>query len=533
MKAFSSGPTRALRALFPLALVAASACTDAFPHTGNGERIVVSLESGELGTVDQRLPISLTAPRTFHLTIQAQQKNGATDTTFDRYVRIHVEPGNVAEVRAAAVAGRNVKLAGGLADNVEVDVVGAFGDTRIWAEDVGYSPASTSSAAAPACSDGVDNDGDNLIDFPSDPGCFAANDDTEDAGSYAAGISPTIFFAKPRVSDVQGAQSGGTVPPFKGLEIFLDTGWHAPQPSPTDPNVLTAERFDFNLVVTRISSSGFFATDTDVNSPYRAAAAASARSRDPGFPFSSVYAFTFSAPGGMRVCDRIRTLNGTATDFYGNVQMSSPSYVVEAWDKTKRPCLVPEPFVLLPKDLDKNDLTVLARNKSALVRVITAGDVAVSVSAHFGRNNPAGPDYKPTEDASNCDFDGDGQVEFSATVNAAEAACARACDADAECTEFSNFVARGTFVLVVRQGATARKMQANAFAAPSFKARDLRGKPIKSFSGTLNYFSGGSQYTIEARCDDDAIIDPTAEPKASDVACVRPRSLDDDNENTQ
>lgn len=31
----------------------------------------------------------------------------------------------------------------------------------------------------PACSDGVSNDADGLIDYPNDPGCFAAGDDTE------------------------------------------------------------------------------------------------------------------------------------------------------------------------------------------------------------------------------------------------------------------------------------------------------------------------------------------------------------------
>jgi len=31
----------------------------------------------------------------------------------------------------------------------------------------------------PACNDGVDSDGDSLVDYPSDPGCFAGGDDTE------------------------------------------------------------------------------------------------------------------------------------------------------------------------------------------------------------------------------------------------------------------------------------------------------------------------------------------------------------------
>jgi hypothetical protein len=31
----------------------------------------------------------------------------------------------------------------------------------------------------PACNDGVDSDGDGLVDYPNDPGCFAGGDDSE------------------------------------------------------------------------------------------------------------------------------------------------------------------------------------------------------------------------------------------------------------------------------------------------------------------------------------------------------------------
>src|SRR5206468_1041110 len=37
----------------------------------------------------------------------------------------------------------------------------------------------TDPVALPACSDGVDNDGDNKIDFPADPGCTNAADTSE------------------------------------------------------------------------------------------------------------------------------------------------------------------------------------------------------------------------------------------------------------------------------------------------------------------------------------------------------------------
>jgi PKD repeat protein len=37
-------------------------------------------------------------------------------------------------------------------------------------------------SAHPACSDGIDNDGDGLVDYPNDPGCRSANDLTEYGG---------------------------------------------------------------------------------------------------------------------------------------------------------------------------------------------------------------------------------------------------------------------------------------------------------------------------------------------------------------
>jgi len=48
--------------------------------------------------------------------------------------------------------------------------------------------------ADPACSDGVDNDGDNLIDFPSDPNCPSASGTTEFGG---CGIGPELVVLVP------------------------------------------------------------------------------------------------------------------------------------------------------------------------------------------------------------------------------------------------------------------------------------------------------------------------------------------------
>jgi hypothetical protein len=53
--------------------------------------------------------------------------------------------------------------------------------TLSWVASCGGGGSDNKSATNPQCSDGIDNDGDGSIDFPDDPGCVSANDDTEDS----------------------------------------------------------------------------------------------------------------------------------------------------------------------------------------------------------------------------------------------------------------------------------------------------------------------------------------------------------------
>jgi len=43
----------------------------------------------------------------------------------------------------------------------------------------------------PQCSDGIDNDGDGLIDYPQDPGCQSPQDDDESGGNNTADLETT------------------------------------------------------------------------------------------------------------------------------------------------------------------------------------------------------------------------------------------------------------------------------------------------------------------------------------------------------
>ena len=104
---------------------------------------------------------------------------------------------------------------------------------------------------------------------------------------------------------------------------------------------------------------------------------------------------------------------------------------------------------------------------------------------------------------TNCDLNGDGKVNFNDTN---EGTCAKACETDVECTEFASFLSQGGFTIVVQDTtntANVAKAQGEATAATSFDPVVNAGKALTSFTGMLRYFSGGSQFTIQARCDDD------------------------------
>lgn len=485
-----------------LTLGLACSCSSGFGSLTSQARLVVTVEAGNLGSKQNPLPLAFTPQTPVTLRIEAHRADGSLDDGYDSFVRLSVKPGTVYSVNGGA-DGRNVQLKNGVATGVSVPLVASYGETHVWAEDLGFVPVNNlDRQPPPACSDGIDNNGNGKIDFPADPGCFAPNDDTEDGGTYAAGASPLITYALPHISDVRGLSlNGGSATAFPGEQVRIDTGFDD-----------ATQTFARDVVVTRIASDGFYVTDV----PDQAATG-----------FASVFAFTFSAPTKLRVCDRMRAFSGTASDFYGFTEIGFPTWSVEYYDPAARHCLVPEPYVLGINDLA--NVRSLFRYESSMVRVLSQGTVTAHITMHFGPDHPAAPAYMPTQNASNCDFNNNSKVDFGDPV---EAACANACTADNECSEFSGFLTQSNFflVLVDSMSAATAKAQVNGAAAPGFDPLSLKNQtpmqpfPIKSFTGTLRYFSGGTQFTVEARCGDDIVVDMNAMPASSDTACVRPRT---------
>lgn len=400
---------------------------------------------------------------------------------FDGFVRLSVRPGAVNAVEGSGAEGRNIRLKNGVAEGV-VRVVGVYGEARLWVEDIGYEPAPDGRKAA--CSNGEnDDDEDVQVDFPNDPGCAFADDDSEIGGTFGAGISGPVHYALPRIADIQG---GGSVTPypFEGMEVNTK----APQ----------------RLVVTRVATDGFYVTDL----------------RDAKAGFNSIFAFSFSTPPGMRVCDRVVFLSGTVVEFFGFTEMSFPSFRVD-FPVEGEACEVPEPTVLT-KDIIE-DGQKMESLESALVRLVGFG-VVKNLGPKAAVNNKFLPDQ------TSCDLNGDGAVDFESDV---EASCANACADDPECSEWTTFAARGNYKVRNKDGVM---MQINTGTITAFDPTANRGAPLDSVTGTLRHFSGGSlNWTVEARCPDDlACKSPGCVEKAlpSSTACVRLRSQSDNDEGT-
>jgi hypothetical protein len=504
-----------------LSLLATVACAPVEnPQREQTEKLFVevSLPSGDPlpGPGDAPLPLPLAAEVDLDFNVVARRSDGSLDEAFEGFVRISAIPGSVVSVTGDRAQGRNVFLSQGQALGQHVRVRNPRGSTRIWAEDIGYVPGDP--AGPPLCSDGLDNDDDGPVDYPNDPGCAFANDNTEGPGSYAAGVSSPIRFQRPRLGDVQGR--GATTPyDQEGVDV-------ATEPDPgvdcgTDPDQCP------EIIVTRIAADGFYATDIN----------------DPG-GFNHIFAFTFSAPGGLRVCDRITQLSGTAVEFFGFTEMSFPSFELSPWlgkpgDGT---CPVPVPITLDANTVE--DDAVMEIIESALVRVAD-----VRIGQVFGPDSPAivsqGPSCAEKQvqfdnNASNCDLDGNGDIDFE-TLGSDEACCANACGTEPECVEWSAFAARGNYRVLL---AGNRSLQISTGTIPRSQLDPLamRGKTLQFVTGTLRNFSGGAlNWTVEARCAEDVVCDdpgqthcvegPSA-PIGPDSACVFERSIKDPNEAT-
>ncbi len=397
-------------------------------------------------------------------------------------VRLTVEPGVVVDIAADGAKGRNIPLVDGKAKGT-ARVTAVYGRAHLWVEDLGYLPVPLSEN--PACSNGKDDNGDGLIDFPADPGCAFADDNTETAGTFAAGTSQPVFYSLPRVNDIQG--DGASTPyPYEAVQIGTEG---------TPP-----------VVVTRVASDGFYVTDLSKEAN----------------GYNHIFAFNFSAPVGMRVCDKVTYLSGTVVEFFGFTELSFPSFKLDRIEVGAECELMPTPALLDAAKIA--DPVAMERLESGLVRIegFTIGEL-------FGPKPVSKQTLTFANDQSNCDMNGDGQVDFTDYF---ENQCSQNCADTPGCTEWTSYSARGNYK--VFSGST--MIQINTGTASEFDPVAHKGEVLTAVTGTLRNFSGGSlNWTIETRCPDDLVCTGPGcakEDLPSTKACIRPRTIGDADQGT-
>ncbi len=292
-----------------LLLLSLAACTDAAPPLPGVSTFYVRVT--QVNWVD---PPKSDAPlpankgdieEAWDFDIEARSPYG-DPVSMDGEVRLSVEPGVVINVTGDGASGRNIPLVNGKAKGT-ARVTAVYGHARLWVEDLGYVPLPLTEK--PKCSNGKDDNGNGLIDFPADPGCAFADDNTEEAGTFAAGTSQPIYYSLPRLNDIQG--NGATTPfPYEAVQVET----LGPKP----------------VVVTRVASDGFYVTDLAKE----------------GTGYNHIFAFNFNAPVGMRVCDEVTFLSGTVVEFFGFTELSFPSFKLNRIKSTDVCELMPTPTLL-------------------------------------------------------------------------------------------------------------------------------------------------------------------------------------------
>lgn len=449
---------------------------------------------------DKRLPITFDSSAAYELTLDLRMRNfdGGTRTSFNAWARITFAPaGQVVASSGPAgandpgVMGPNVHFTNGEAKGIKLRVVGAYSDTRVVVQDVGFVPAPAGKVAA--CADGKDNDGNGYADFPNDPNCLFLNDDDEAPFEAGFGTSPPIFFANPTVRDVQLGQNS----PFLNKQVDLEA---------------TTRR----LIVTAVTNQGMYVTDIDEPSPDRS---------------NSLFIFNFSTPFRVRQCDRLVRLSGNVADFFGGTQLGTPGWTLVEWrDPTRTgPCLIPD-FTQIDGNMS-GFVDKMEALESSLVKITNP-----IIGTTFGKNKvPVVSGVPmPAEGASNCDLNSDGIVGFNRNkggFSELEKACNDACTKDANCTEWNNFKSFNQVKIKFSPGDGTVFFQPSAL--PGIDVLELVGpNKLAEVRGVLTNFLGPQPpYTVEPRCLDDVIKVGQTDIKDVQRACLRNRTGEDDEGN--
>lgn len=306
---------------------------------GGAFTVTVEVQEGDLGAPDARLPTTDGSgewpERQYRLKVEALDAKGARVESLTRPLHVRVVPGQVVLDEARGFTDQ-ITMNAGVGEAV-VAVSHIYGDTRIWAEDLGTS---------------------------------------EEPGSYATGVSPTLYVQAPTISDIQYVPRDQECLSYVGTTL---EGYECAALASTFVRVRAADRL---LVVTAITTSGFYVTDCiDAGGPLGACQGAAGQ-------YNSMYAFSYSAPDGVFPGAVLESLAGNVSEFNGSTQLSFPDWVLAPGEQVDPP----EPEVLSEQIYCSSDSAYATEPyESDLVRVenLVIKDFA-SDSYDLGRFNRFG-----------------------------------------------------------------------------------------------------------------------------------------------
>ncbi|MBN1946621.1 MAG: hypothetical protein JW797_13185 [Bradymonadales bacterium] len=355
----------------------AAGCTEQAPELDPNALAAIRLTLLDISALGDGPPYPTTSQWvTVTVGVEALHLDGTLKEDYNGTLQASIIPGRVDPATIFVV------LQNGVNTGHQLRFRFAFGEARIWMEEVGE-------AQAAECRNGFDDDGNGLIDFPADPGCFGLEDPSEGTASYVTGISDPLVFQPLDIHTVQynpDEATGGS--PVEGQEAFIERG---------------------SLIVNNVTADGFFVTDVDED-----------RGHD------SVFVYNFNYPEGLLPGFKLSWVSGGVAEFQGCTQLTHPSWEIDSSYQLSVEDLVhfsrceavdnPDVLEVIPTLVTGANL-----RSNAFMEVLEGGLIRVEnveVSTTF----------------MDCDFDRSGAISGSQ-----EELCRDVCQRSNLCTEMSSF----------------------------------------------------------------------------------------------
>ncbi|MCC6806743.1 MAG: hypothetical protein IT381_04925 [Deltaproteobacteria bacterium] len=487
--------TRVLLAL----LVLASGCVHRHVQRKAGTQsfvveVIRPTGDGVLGTKEQPIPYATNAaPFRIDLRVTAIGWDGNPDPGFSGRLLIDARPGVVFPNEFNVLDG---------VGTVSVQLSNSYGETHIWLEDCG-------TRRVPMKKDCTLEERQAYL-----PECLQGFS----PGTLATGISPTIRFAQPSVTQVQ-VTSDNTTSPLISLQgdrcasladpRYVDitnlTGqqlFNVPRAQRMAPvgNIINVSAGE--MIITAIDNEGFYLSDI------------SPEATNTGF--NSIFVFNFNYPEGLEVGDRLKSIQGVPAEFSGSTQLTNPFWIRDPGGPYKSK--LPKPFYISPALYNANMGKSGANINTQLDLERLEGGIVCMDGLHVPSHSrvpyvpprPCGPGgdkrcaageicvgATDTEEGEcfrvSCDLNKDGRIDRFGDTE--EKACETACYENPDCFEgssYGNFQQWGAYITNITTTTKCGPMDppclAGSICNPSTLSCDLVQKVALATANALPQF---------------------------------------------